>query len=166
MPIKPGDPIPDMQVKSVTADGTADASTTELLGEGTVVMFSVPGAFTPTCHLNHLPGFVAQADALRAAGADRIICATANDHHVVKAWAQATDAFDKLSFIADLPASFAEALGIERDLSAGGLGLRYTRAALVFRDGVLDWIAIEASPGEVDASSAAAVLAHLSHKAG
>jgi len=165
MSIKPGDAIPDVPVKRVTADGVSDASTAEILGKGRVVLFTVPGAFTPTCTVNHLPGYVAAAQALRDAGADAIVCAAANDQHVVKAWAEATGALGKVDFIADGLAAFAKALGIERDLSAGGLGIRYARAALLIEDGVVEAVNVETVPGEVDASSAETMLALLRGKA-
>lgn len=158
MTIAPGQPIPAVAVKHVTDQGVADVQSTDILGTGTVVLFSVPGAFTPTCHLNHLPGYVADAGALKDAGADRIVCVTANDHHVVKAWGEATGALGKIEFIADAPAALASALGIERDLSAGGLGLRYSRAALLIQDGVVETINIEGAPGEVTSSGAPAIL--------
>lgn len=161
MSIKPGDAIPDVPVKKVTADGISDASTADILGQGKVVLFTVPGAFTPTCTINHLPGYVAAAEELRAAGADAIVCAAANDQHVVKAWAEATGALGKVDFIADGLARFAKALGIDRDLSAGGLGIRYARAALLIEDGTVKAVNLENAPGEVDASSAQTMLALL-----
>lgn len=161
MTIQPGQPIPSVPVKHVTADGVADASSADILGKGTVVFFSVPGAFTPTCHLNHLPGYLAAADKLAAAGADKIVCATANDQHVVKAWAEATGALGTIEFIADGLANLAKELGLEKDLSGGGLGLRYTRSALLIADGVVKVVNTEASPGEVTASGAPAMLEAL-----
>lgn len=161
MTIEPGQTIPSVTVKLVDADGVKDVSSTDVLGSGTVVFFSVPGAFTPTCHLNHLPGYIEHAEQLKAAGADRIVCATANDHHVVKAWAEATGGLGKIDFIADGLTELATAMGLERDLSGGGLGMRFGRSAVLIRDGVVIEVNKETSPGEVTASGAPAMLEAL-----
>ncbi|WP_404405916.1 peroxiredoxin [Pelagibacterium halotolerans] len=158
MAIAPGQPIPAVPVKHVTKAGVADASAAEILGGGTVIMFTVPGAFTPTCHVDHLPGYLLTADDFKAAGVDKIVCATANDHHVVRAWAEATDALDKVEFIADGLAEFAKAIGLDRDLSAGGLGTRFGRHALIIVDGVVKTVNTEAAPGEVVESGAPVML--------
>jgi peroxiredoxin len=155
-----GSPLPSVRVKLVTADGTTDSSSDAVLGTGLVVLFTVPGAFTPTCHVNHLPGFVANAAKLRAAGVDRIVCATVNDHHVVKAWAEATNALGAVDFIADGNGDLAEALGLARDFSGSGMGKRLARSALLIRDGVVDAVFIEDAPG-VNASGAPAILMAL-----
>ena len=125
-----------------------------------VVLFSLPGAFTPTCHVNHLPGFVANAAKLRAAGVDRIVCVAVNDHHVMKAWAEASGALDDIAFIADGNGELAEALGLDRDFSSAGLGTRYARAAMIITDGVVDAVFVEDAPG-VGASGAPAILLAL-----
>lgn len=161
MTIQPGQPIPSVPVKHVTESGIADASSEDVLGSGTVVFFAVPGAFTPTCHLNHLPGYLSAADALKAAGVDKIVCATVNDHHVVKAWADSTGALGKIEFIADGLGALAEALGLERDLTGGGLGVRFNRSSLLIRDGVVQVVNAEDAPGEVTSSGASAMLAAL-----
>lgn len=161
MTIQPGQPIPSVPVKHVTADGVADASSADILGTGTVVFFSVPGAFTPTCHLNHLPGYLAAADSLAAAGVDKIVCATVNDHHVVKAWAEAAGALGAVEFIADGLANLATELGLTRDMSGGGMGIRFSRSALLIADGVVKVVNTEASPGEVTSSGAPAMLEAL-----
>lgn len=162
MPIQPGQTIPAVPVKHITADGVSDSTSADVLGTGTVVFFTVPGAFTPTCHLNHLPGYIAAADELKAAGVDRIVCGTVNDHHVVKAWAEATGGLGKIEFLADGLGAFAKELDLVRDLSGGGLGLRFTRAALVIRDGVVETVNIEDAPGQVTNSGAPAILEALS----
>lgn len=161
MTIQPGQSIPAVQVKHVTASGVADAAANEVLGTGKVVLFTVPGAFTPTCHQNHLPGYLAAADKFKAAGVDRIVCATANDHHVVKAWAEATGAAGVIEFIADGGAALAIELGLERDMSGAGMGTRFGRHALIIVDGVVKHVASENSPGEVTASGAPAILEAL-----
>lgn len=162
MPIQPGQTIPGVPVKHITADGVSDSTSTDVLGSGTVVFFTVPGAFTPTCHLDHLPGYIEAVDQLKAAGADRIVCGTVNDHHVVKAWAEATGALGKLEFLADGLGELAKQLDLARDLSGGGLGLRFARAALVIRNGVVEIVNIEDAPGQVTKSGAPAILEALS----
>jgi peroxiredoxin len=166
--IERGNPVPSIGIKLITATGTEDTSSDAALGSGTVVLFSVPGAFTPTCHVNHLPGFVANAAKLRAAGVDRIVCASVNDHHVMKAWAEASNALDDVAFLADGNAEFAKALGLDKDFSASGMGVRYARAAMIIRNGVVDAVFVEDAPG-VSASGAPAILMALetaAHPAG
>ena len=162
MTIEPGQSIPSVPVKHVTGEGVSDRTSEEILGSGTVVFFTVPGAFTPTCHLNHLPGYLAAIERLKAAGVDKIVCGTVNDHHVVKAWAEATGALGKIEFISDGLGKLATALGLERDLSGGGLGLRFTRSSLLIRDGVVEVVNVEGAPGEVTSSGAPAMLEALS----
>ena len=158
--IERGNPVPSVGIKLVTADGVQDTTSDAVLGQGTVVLFSVPGAFTPTCHVNHLPGFVANAAKLRVAGVDRIVCASVNDHHVMKAWAEASNALDDVDFLADGNAALAEALGLAKDFSASGMGTRYARAAAIIRNGVFEAVFVEDAPG-VTASGAPAILMAL-----
>lgn len=161
MTIEPGQSIPAVPIKHVTSSGVADATADEVLGTGTVVMFTVPGAFTPVCHLNHLPGYLEAAEQFKAAGVNKIVCAAANDHHVVKAWAESNGALKSIEFIADGVAALAKALGLERDLTEGGMGIRFGRHALIIVDGVVKRVASENAPGEVTASGAAAILNDL-----
>ena len=161
MTIEPGQPIASVPVKHVTESGVEDATSSDILGSGTVVFFAVPGAFTPTCHLNHLPGYLAAADQFKSAGVDKIVCGTVNDHHVVKAWAEATGALGTIEFIADGLGKLASALGLERDLSGGGLGMRFNRASLLIRNGVVEIVNVEGAPGEVTSSGAPAMLEAL-----
>ncbi|HCO54525.1 redoxin family protein [Pelagibacterium nitratireducens] len=161
MTIQPGQPIASVPVKHVTESGVEDATSADILGTGTVVFFTVPGAFTPTCHLNHLPGYLAAADQLKAAGVDKIVCGTVNDHHVVKAWAESTGALGTIEFIADGLGKLASALGLERDLSGGGLGMRFNRASLLIRNGMVETVNVEGAPGEVTSSGAPAMLEAL-----
>lgn len=159
--IERGQAIPSVPVKLVDGSGIADTTSDAVLGTGRVVFFSVPGAFTPTCHVNHLPGFVANADKLAEKGVARIVCAAANDHHVMKAWAEASGALGKIDFLADGNAAFAKAMGIEKDLSAAGMGLRYNRAAILIEDGVVRDVFVEEAPGGVSVSGAPAILMAL-----
>lgn len=161
MTIQPGQPIVSVPVKKVTENGVEDATSADILSTGTVVFFTVPGAFTPTCHLNHLPGYLAAADQLREAGVDKIVCGTVNDHHVVKAWAEATGALGMIEFIADGLGKLANALGLERDLTGGGLGMRFNRASLLIRNGEIEIVNVEGAPGEVTSSGAPAMLEAL-----
>src|SRR4051794_34800266 len=127
--IKAGDRIPSVDIKLIDAAGVSDTTSDRALGTGRVVFFTVPGAFTPTCHTNHLPGFIANAAKLKAAGVSRIVCGSVNDHHVMKAWAIASDALGSIEFLADGNGLLAKALGLEDDKSASGMGLRLARAA-------------------------------------
>jgi len=158
--IERGSPVPSVRVKLVDANGIADTSSDAVLGTGLVVFFSVPGAFTPTCHVNHLPGFIANEGKLRAAGVTRIVCASVNDQHVMKAWADASGAIGKIDFIADGNADLAKALGLDKDFSGGGMGTRFARAAMIIRDGVIDSVFVEDAPG-VSGSGAPAILMAL-----
>lgn len=158
--IERGNPVPSVRVKLVDANGITDTTSEVVLGSGLVVMFSVPGAFTPTCHVNHLPGFIANEPKLRAAGVTRIVCASVNDQHVMKAWAEAAGALGKIDFIADGNAELARALGLDKDFSGGGMGTRFARSAMIVRDGVVDSVFVEDAPG-VSGSGAPAILMAL-----
>jgi len=155
-----GNPVPSVAIKLVTAGGVNDTTSDVALGNGTVVLFTVPGAFTPTCHVNHLPGFVANIGKLRAAGVDRVICASVNDHHVMKAWAEASNALGDIDFIADGNGALAEAMGLAMDFSGAGMGKRFARSAMIIRNGVIDAAFAEDAPG-VTASGAPAILMAL-----
>ncbi|HTJ58606.1 MAG TPA: peroxiredoxin [Devosiaceae bacterium] len=159
--IQPGESIPAVPVKLVDADGIVDTSSDQVLGQGRVVLFAVPGAFTPTCHVNHLPSFLANADKLKAAGIDRIVCAATNDHHVMKAWATASDALGVIDFVADGNGQLAKALGLDKDMSGSGMGLRYARSAMLIRDGRVEAVFAEDKPGQVTATGAPAILLAL-----
>lgn len=158
--IERGSPIPSVRTKLVNAEGATDTTSDAVLGTGLVVLFAVPGAFTPTCHVNHLPGFIANESKLRARGVSRIVCVSVNDHHVMKAWAEASGALGKIDFIADGNAELAEALGLAKDFSGSGMGKRFARSAMLIRDGVVDAVFVEDAPG-VNASGAPAILMAL-----
>lgn len=158
--IQPGDRIPSVPVKLVDTSGAHDTTSDAELAQGTVVLFTVPGAFTPTCHTSHLPGFLANAGKIRAAGVDRIVCAAVNDHHVMKAWAVASQALGSIDFLADGNAGLARALGLEEDRSASGMGMRFRRSAMIIRNGVVKAIFVEDRPG-VTGSGAPAILLAL-----
>lgn len=155
-----GQAVPSVPVKLVTAGGTGDTTSDAALAGARVVFFTVPGAFTPTCHVNHLPGFIAAADKLAAAGVTRIVCGAANDHHVVKAWAEASGALGTVEFIADGNAALARAMGLDKDYSASGMGTRFARSALVIENGIVRSVFVEDAPG-VSGSGAPAILMAL-----
>jgi peroxiredoxin len=160
MTIAVGDTIPDVTVQIPTPDGPKPAQTKDLLGKGRVVLFGVPGAFTPTCSDHHLPGFVLRAEDLGAKGVDTIACMSVNDAFVMAAWGEAQHVGESVVLVADGSAVFAKALGLEFDLSGGGLGIRSKRFAAIIDDGVVTDLAVEEGGG-LDVSSADAVLAKL-----
>jgi len=159
--IKVGDSLPDATFTTMTAEGPSPRTTAEAFGGKTVALFAVPGAFTPTCHLNHLPSFLAQADALRAKGVDEIACISVNDVFVLDAWAQATTASPDIQMLADGSGAFTAAAGMELDLTERGLGVRSKRYAMLVENGVVKTLLVEGSPGEAVESSADALLAAM-----
>jgi glutaredoxin/glutathione-dependent peroxiredoxin len=160
MTIAVGDQIPDVKVQVVGPEGPVPAETGELLGHGKVVLFAVPGAFTPTCSDYHLPGFVVRAEDLQAKGVDRIVCVAVNDVFVMKAWGEARDVGEKVTMVADGSAVFTKAMGLDIDLTGGGLGVRSKRYAAILQDGVVTDLAVEEGLG-LDVSAADKVLARL-----
>ena len=160
MTIKPGDAIPEAKLMQATGQGPQEVSTRELFAGRTVVLFGVPGAFTPTCSAKHLPGFVSQAAALKAKGADAIACIAVNDVFVMGAWGKDQGVGEDVMMLADGSGAFTKALGLEFDLSARGLGIRSQRFVLVAKDGKVSHVAVEA-PGAFEVSSAEAALAAL-----
>jgi len=160
MAIQAGDKIPDVQLWTMTSDGPKAVSSISALGKGKVVLFAVPGAFTPTCSDYHLPGFVLRADELRAKGVDTIACLSVNDPFVMGAWGKDRGADDKVVMLSDGNGEFTRAVGLELDGSGVGLGTRSQRYAAILDDGVVTSIFVEKGPG-LEASSAEAVLAAL-----
>ena len=161
MTIKVGDKLPNATLRLVTEDGARPVTTQEFFAGKKVVLFGLPGAFTPTCHKNHLPGFLADEAAFKAKGVDAIAMTSVNDHYVLAAWSKATGSDGHIDFLADGAADFAKATGLEFDASAGGLGLRSKRYSMVVEDGVVTKLNIEESPGEVDLSGAEHLLAEI-----
>jgi peroxiredoxin (alkyl hydroperoxide reductase subunit C) len=158
--IKIGDKIPQLKLMSATAEGPREVDTGALFAHGKVVMFAVPGAFTPTCSAKHLPGFVENLAALKAKGVDKVICLAVNDAFVMGAWAKDQKIGDSIVMLADGSGAFTKALGLELDLVARGLGVRSQRFALITVDGVVTHLAVE-EPGGFDVSRAEAVLEAL-----
>lgn len=160
MTIQVGDSIPAMKLMQATAEGPKEVATDELFKGKTVVLFGVPGAFTPTCSAKHLPGFVTQAAALKAKGVDLVACMAVNDAFVLGAWAKDQGITNEVVMLADGSAAFTKAMGLEFDLTARGLGVRSQRFALIAKDGKVTHVAVEA-PGAFEVSKAEAVLAAL-----
>ena len=137
-----------------------EVSTTAFFGDRKVVLFSVPGAFTPTCSAQHLPGFVQNADAIKAKGVDEIVCIAVNDAFVMDAWAKSQNTGSSVTLLADGNGEFTQALGLGLDGSGFGLGQRGQRFAMVVEDGTITHLAVEA-PGAFEVSSAERILAAL-----
>ena len=160
MTIEIGQKIPDATFKVVTDEGGKDVSTAEFFGGKKVVMFGVPGAFTPTCSNNHLPGYVENRDAILAKGVDAIAVLSVNDQFVMQAWARFSGGEGKLAFLADGNGSFVKALGLDADMSAAGFGVRSKRFSMIVEDGVVKQLNVEAGRGVTD-SAASVILEQL-----
>jgi len=145
---------------TMTDSGPGAISSDDLFSGKKVVLFSVPGAFTPTCSNNHLPGFVDHADAIRAKGVDTIACTAVNDVFVMHAWGKDRGVEDKVVMLADGNGEYVKALGLELDATGFGMGLRGERFAIIVDDGVATHVAVEA-PGSFEVSSAEAILEKL-----
>lgn len=159
--IKVGDALPEATFTVMTDDGPGPRTTAEMFGGKTVALFAVPGAFTPTCHMNHLPSFLAQANALKAKGVDEIACVSINDVFVLDAWAKATTAKGEIEMLADGSGAFTAAAGMELDLSGHGLGVRSKRYAMLVEDGKVTKLMVEDNPGEAVKSNAESLLAAM-----
>jgi glutaredoxin/glutathione-dependent peroxiredoxin len=161
MTIQVGERLPNVTVRLVTPDGPKPTETKDYFAGKTVVLFGLPGAFTPTCHKNHLPGFIISEAAFKSKGVEAIAMTSVNDHFVLSAWSDATGAKGHIDFLADGSGAFAKALGLDFDASAGGLGVRSKRYAMLVVDGVVKELNIEPEPGKADVSSAAHLLAQM-----
>lgn len=160
MTIKAGDRMPAGKFKVMGESGPQDLTTAQLFDGKRVVLFSVPGAFTPTCNAKHLPGFVQQAEALQAKGVDTIACMAVNDVFVMNAWGKSANVGDKVRMLADGNGDYAKALGLELDARGYGMGQRGQRFAIVVDNGVASKVLVEA-PGEFKLSSAEHVLGQI-----
>src|SRR6516165_6183343 len=161
MTIKVGDRLPDASFRVMTASGPAAQTTAQLFNDRKVALFAVPGAFTPTCNNNHLPGFLANADAFKAKGIDAIAVTGVNDVFVFDAWKKATGAGGKIEFLADGNAEFAKALDLTLDGSGFGLGTRSKRYAMLVEDGVVKKLNVEDVAGKAETSGADALLKQI-----
>lgn len=160
MTISVGDEVPNVKVMTAGDGGPQEAQTGELLGSGKVALFSVPGAYTPTCSAKHLPGYVEQAAALQAKGVDKIICMSVNDAFVMDAWGKEQGADGKVEMLADGNGDFSRALGLTFDGSAFGMGERSQRFSAILENGVVKELNVEA-PGAFEVSSAEYMLDQL-----
>jgi len=160
MTIAVGTRIPDVTLMTMTKDGPQSVESSDALGSGKVVLFAVPGAFTPTCSDYHLPGFVLRADELRAKGVDSVACLSVNDAFVMGAWGADQKVGTSVIMLADGNGEFTRAMGLEMDGSAVGLGIRSQRYAAIIEDGVVTSLFVEPQRG-LDVSSAESVLAAL-----
>ncbi len=160
MTIKAGERMPSGTLKTMTKDGPKDVATDELFKGKKVVLFSVPGAFTPTCDAKHLPGFVQLADQLRAKGVDTIACMAVNDVFVMNAWGKSSNVGDKVLMLADGNGEYAKALGLELDAKGYGMGTRGQRFSVLVQDGVAKEVNVEA-PGQFKVSAADHILGQL-----
>jgi glutaredoxin/glutathione-dependent peroxiredoxin len=161
MTIAIGQTFPAGKFKLITADGPKDVSAHDLFGKGTVVLVGVPGAFTPTCNDNHVPGYLENAEAMKERGVDAVYILSANDHHVMRAWEKSLGSSGKVQMISDWDASYAKALGLDMDASAFGLGVRAKRFSILFKDGKVSAVNAEDNPGQVSKTSAAEMIAAL-----
>ncbi len=160
MTIAVGDKIPSAKLKTMTAEGPKDISTDDIFNGKKVVLFAVPGAFTPTCSAKHLPGFVEKAAQIKGKGIDTIACLAVNDAFVMGAWGKAQNTDGKVLMLADGAAAFTKQLGLDLDLTGPGMGVRSKRYAMVVDNGVVKALNVEA-PGAFEVSSADAILRAL-----
>ena len=160
MTIKPGEKIPAAEFSVMTADGQQKLSTDVIFAGRKVVLFAVPGAFTPTCSMNHLPGFLAAIDAIKAKGVDTSACTSVNDVHVMNAWGKASGADGKIMMLADGNADFARAVGLAVDLKVSGMGERSRRYSMLVENGVVKTLNVEEKSG-VNVTGAETILEQL-----
>ncbi|WP_417516659.1 peroxiredoxin [Minwuia sp.] len=161
MTIQEGDKMPEGGLMQMTGEGPAPITTDELFSGKKVVLFAVPGAFTPTCSAKHVPGFVSKADQFKSKGVDTIACLSVNDVFVMDAWGKDQAAGDKVMMLADGSGDYVSRLGLELDLTPRGMGKRATRFAMIVNDGKVEHLAVESNPGELTVSGADAILEKL-----
>lgn len=161
MSIKVGDPLPDATFTIMAPDGPQPITTAEVFKGCKVVLFAVPGAFTPTCSMNHLPGFLEKAAEFKAKGIDEIVVVAVNDVFVMDAWSKHSGAQGKIQFLADGSGNFARAVGLTLDLTDRGLGIRSRRYSMLVDDGVVKKLNVEESVGKAETSGAEALLKQI-----
>lgn len=161
MPIAAGDRLPDVTFRILSETGPKPLTTSEVFAGKSMVLFGVPGAFTPTCHKTHLPGFLKEAEAFKAKGVAGIAVVAVNDPFVMATWAKETGGEGVITFLSDGNAEFAKATGLDVDLSVAGLGIRNRRFSMLVEDGVVKKINIEESPGKAELSSAETLICQL-----
>ena len=160
MTIKIGDKLPSAEFNVMTPDGQQKLSTDVIFSGRKVVLFAVPGAFTPTCSASHMPGYLDQYEAIKAKGVDTIACTSVNDVHVMNAWAKHSGAEGKIMMLADGNGTFAKACGLEKDLNVAGMGLRSSRYSMIVENGVITALNVEEKSG-VNVSGAETILEQL-----
>lgn len=161
MTIAVGERLPEASFRIKTPDGAKTLTTDEVFKGKKVVLFGVPGAFTPTCSNDHVPGFIDRRDALGARGVDTVAVVSVNDHHVMGAWENFTGGAGKLVYLADGNGAFIKAVGLDMDMSPGGMGVRSKRFSMVVEDGVVRTLNIEDSPGKAVTAGAERILEQL-----
>lgn len=159
--LKAGDKLPSIKLKQMTSDGPTDVDVAEYCKGRTVVIFALPGAFTPTCSEQHVPGYLENIDALKAKGVDAVACLSVADFFVAAAWADSLGVDGRIDMLSDGNQEFIKATGTELDLSGAGLGTRSLRYAMLVKDGVIEKFMLDDNPGEANDSSASAMLAAL-----
>lgn len=161
MPVQIGDSLPNAILRRLTDGGPQEIAVADFCRGRKIVIFAVPGAFTPTCHRDHMPTYLEHADALRAKGIDEIACIAVNDMFVLDAWSKALDAAGKVTILSDGNGEFTQAVGLSFDGSGFGLGTRSKRYAMVVDDGVVQALEVEESPGACTVTKADSILAKL-----
>ena len=162
MAISAGDQLPDAKLVKMGGQGPEEVSLHSLTGGRKVAIFAVPGAFTPTCHESHMPGFIDESDALADAGVEQVICIAVNDPFVLKAWDEATKAAEAgVTLLGDPDGSFTKAIGMDFDFPPAGLYGRSSRYAMLVENGRVAVVNVEASPAACEVSSAATLLEHI-----
>lgn len=154
MALTAGDRLPAATFRTMTPEGVKELTTADVFSDKKVVLLAVPGAYSPTCHKTHLPGYVSRHDAIKATGVDTIACVSANDAFVLDAWSEQSGARGKVLMLSDGNLEFTRAVGMELDATAFGEGIRSRRYAAVVEDGVVTDINVEDNPGEVTVSGA------------
>ena len=161
MAISVGSALPEATFKTMSSDGPEDVSGATFFKDKKVVLFAVPGAFTPTCHMNHLPGYLEHLETIKSKGVDEIAVLSVNDVFVMDAWSKATKGDGKIHYLADGNGDFTKAIGMDMDLGMAGLGVRSKRYSMIVENGTVSAINEEESPGTAVASGAAAILNQL-----
>ena len=161
MPISVGDTLPEATFFRMTGDGPEQVSSADIFKGKKVAAFAVPGAYTPTCHLKHMPGFLAHTNEFKEKGVDEIVCIAMNDPFVLQAWEKETDATGRVTILGDSDASFTKTIGMDFDAAAVGLGVRSKRYAMIVDDGRVSVLNVEDVPSEAEASSAETLLKAL-----
>jgi peroxiredoxin len=165
MALSIGDRLPDATFYALGEKGIEPIPSAAIFAGRTIVLVGVPGAFTPTCHRNHLPGFIEQRDGILERGVDEIVVVAVNDAHVLDEWAKATGSTGSIRFLSDGNGDFVRAAGLDSDSSPRGMGVRSRRFAMIVEDGIVRWMAIDEVRGQVIASSAARILEELANRA-